>query len=191
MTANHAPHSGNPAHRLESPARLAELRPVETLRRIGTREGSVVADIGTGSGIFALAAATLTHAAVYALDIRADMLEIVAHKAGQAGAANVQGVLVTEQGFGLPQGTTDVALMCTVLHEIADKARFLADAAALLKSDGRLAVIEFHKRETPMGPPIPRRLGQPELMEAAAGAHLSFAEAFDLGDNFYCAVFTR
>ena len=189
--ADHTSHSGDPAHRLESPARLAELRLVETLRRIGMREDSVVADIGTGSGIFALAAASLTRGTVYALDIRADMLEIVARKTGQAGAGNVQGVLVTEQGFGLPPGTVDIALMCTVLHEIADKTCFLADAAALLKPSGRLAVIEFHKRETPMGPPIPRRLGQPELMEAASAVHLSLAEAFDLGDNFYCTVFTK
>jgi ubiquinone/menaquinone biosynthesis C-methylase UbiE len=180
-----------PESKLENPARLNELRPVETLKRIGLGEESVLCDIGAGTGIFALAAASLTRGAVYALDIQDSMLEIIARKAAQADAENVRCVKVTDEGFGLPPGVADIALMCSMLHEVADKVRFLTDAAALLKPGGRLAVIEFHKRETPMGPPLSRRLGPDEVAEAAASARLSPSDAFDLGENFNCAVFSK
>jgi AcrR family transcriptional regulator/precorrin-6B methylase 2 len=176
--------------KLENPARIAELRPVETLAHIGLTEGGVLCDIGAGTGLFTLAAASLTRGAVVALDIREDMLGVIARKAAEAGADNVRCVRVTDAGFGVAPGTADIVLMCTVLHEIADQPRFLADAAALLKPGGRLAVIEFHARPTAMGPPVPHRIGRQALLDMAAAAGLLTADAFDLGDNFYCAVFT-
>jgi len=177
--------------KFENPARLAELRPEETLRRIGLAGEGVFCDIGAGTGVFALPAAGITRSIVYALDIQDAMLDIVARKATQAGAENVRCVLVTDAGFNLPPGIADIALMCSMLHEIADKECFLADAAALLKPNGRLAVIEFHLRETPMGPPVSRRLGPDKLAKVAAAAGLSPADIFDLGENFYCAVFFK
>jgi hypothetical protein len=42
-----------------------------------------------------------------------------------------------------------------------------------------------------MGPLLSRRLGADEVAEAAASARLSPSDAFDLGENFYCAVFSK
>jgi ubiquinone/menaquinone biosynthesis C-methylase UbiE len=179
-----------PGMKLENPARVAELRPAETLRRIGLTESGVLCDIGAGTGLFTLAAAAITHGAVYALDINGDMLDIIARRAAETGADNIHCVPVTGAGFDLSPGTIDIALMCTVLHEVPDKPGFLSDAAALLKPQGRLAVIEFHARQTPMGPPIPRRIGQPELLAIADAAGLTAVDTYSLGDNFYCAVMT-
>jgi len=178
-------------NRFENPARLAELAPAATLARLGFSAQSVLCDIGAGTGVFTLPAAALTSGTVYALDISDDMLSIIARKAAQAGADNVRCVKVTETGFNLPPGVADLVLMCSMLHGMPDKPRFLSDAAALLKPEGRIAVIEFHYRETPMGPPVPRRLGPDDLTRFAPAAHLSRADMFDLGDNFYCAVFTK
>ena len=178
-----------PEIKFENPARLAELAPAETLRRIGLTQGSVLCDIGAGTGVFALPAAALTHGTVYAIDINPDMLAIIARKAAEAGAANVRCVQVTEGGFNVAPGTADIVLLCSMLHGMPDMPQFVRDAAALLKPHRRLAVIEFHYRETPMGPPVSRRILPADLDAMAAAAGLVPADAFTLGENFYCAVY--
>lgn len=69
--------------KLENPARLAELNPKATLKRIGLRVGDVLCDIGAGSGIFAIPAAQITCGLVYAVELRADMLGIITDKASR------------------------------------------------------------------------------------------------------------
>lgn len=182
-----------PEQKLEKFERVKELKPAETLRRIGLAPEAAFADIGAGTGLFTLAAAALTRGTVYALEIDPELLDIIARKADAAGADNVRCSRVTDEGFALPQGAVDVALLCTVLHNpgIPDKVRFLSDVAALLKPGGRLAVIEFHKRETPMGPGVEKRLGPDAVDALTSAAAFSPADAFDLGDNFYCAVYRK
>ena len=181
--------SGDPVVKFENPARLLELAPEETLRRIGLTEDSVLCDIGAGTGVFALPAAALTHGTVYAIDISDDMLAIIARKAAQAGISNIQCVKVTDAGFGVAPGTADIVLMCSMLHGMPDMPQFIKDAAALLKPGGRLAIIEFHYHETPMGPPVSRRILPADLDAMAAAAGLCPADSFILGENFYCAVY--
>ena len=55
--------------KLENPARIAELSPQNTLKRIGLEPGMVFADIGAGTGIFAIPAAIMTREKVFALEI--------------------------------------------------------------------------------------------------------------------------
>ena len=179
----------DPIMKFERPTRLAELAPEETLRRIGLNEDSVLCDIGAGTGVFALPAAVITHGTVYALDISDDMLAIITQKAVQAGISNIQCIKVTDAGFGVAPGTADIVLMCSMLHGMPDMPQFVNDAAALLKPHGRLAVIEFHYRETPMGPPVSRRILPADLDAMAAEAGLKPADSFTLGENFYCAVY--
>ena len=175
--------------KLENPARLAELNPEYTLRRIGLNDGDALCDIGAGSGIFTIPAARLTRGMVYAIELRADMLNIIAEKARAASLDNVVPMLSDGASYAVADGAADIALAVTVLHEIADKAAFLKEVKRLLKPGGRMAVIEFHKRETPMGPPVARRLSKEDVGAVFADAGFATCDAFDLGDNFYCMVF--
>jgi ubiquinone/menaquinone biosynthesis C-methylase UbiE len=81
--------------------------------------------------------------------------------------------------------------MATVLHEIADPSTLLKEIGRILKPGGTLAVIEFHKRATPMGPPVSHRLGRDEVRVLLDGMPFSVREDMDLGENFYCLTFTR
>ncbi len=68
------------AHRiekLENPARLEELAPENTLKRIGLEPGMTFADIGAGTGIFAIPAAKMTTEKVYALEISEEMIQLL------------------------------------------------------------------------------------------------------------------
>ena len=88
----------------------------------------------------------------------------------------------------VPDRSADLALVATVLHEIPEKAPFIREIHRLLKPDGRLAVIEFHARITPFGPPPSERLSQVDVITQLETHGLMLQDKFDLGANFYCAI---
>jgi hypothetical protein len=60
-----------------------------------------------------------------------------------------------------------------------------------LEIAGKIAVIEFLKHETPMGPPTARRISKGEVADVMQAVGLSVIDDYDLGANFYCMVFSR
>ena len=160
-------------HKLENPVRVAELNPPETLRRIGLKPGDGFIDVGAGTGLFAFEAARLTRGSVYAVEISLEMLRVLAEKRENGGLENVQILGGIEL---VPDGAADLALLCTVLHELDEPMSVLGHIRRALKPGGRLAVIEFHDRATPMGPPAAHRIGEAEAKRLLADAGFS-AEA--------------
>ncbi len=175
--------------KLENPIRLAELKPLETLKKIGLQDDQLVCDIGAGTGIFTIPAAHITRKKVYAVDINDEMLTIISRKAAAEGLDNIESMNLTDGHFQIMDHSIDIALLVTVLHEIDNSGLLLGEIKRILKTDGRIAVIEFHKRETEMGPPIGRRLGKDQVKAMLRLTGFEVQEEFDLGDNFYCLVF--
>jgi ubiquinone/menaquinone biosynthesis C-methylase UbiE len=177
-------------NRFENPARVAEMNPSVTLQRIGLHDGGILCDIGAGSGVFAVPAARMTTNTVYALEISDEMISILREKTVEEGLPNLRAIKVQGKDFGVADSTADVVLLATVLHEIKDRPVFLKSVKRLMNRHGRTAVIEFHKRETPMGPPLAHRLGRDETASEMQEAGFALVDDFDLGPNFYCLVFS-
>ena len=91
----------------------------------------------------------------------------------------------------LPEQSADLALLCTVLHEIDAQEAFLTQIAARLKPAGRLAVIEFHKNQTPYGPPIAIRISPEDVLRLAAPSGLCESERFTLGESYDCLLLQK
>lgn len=179
----------NKQTKLENPLRLEELKPIDTLIKIGLQENYRVGDIGAGSGIFTIPAAMITKNKVYALEISDEMLSVIGEKAKVEGATNIELIKVQGDHFDLLDDSIDIALMVTVLHEIPDTTVFLEEVKRILMDHGKIAVIEFHKRETSMGPPVEHRMGKDEVIDRLTNRGFMVSDEFDLGDNFYCLVF--
>lgn len=175
--------------KLENPDRLQELNPLETLRRIGLKDNQTVCDIGAGSGVFTIAASKMTKGKVYALEINDEMLTLICKKTQSEGINNVEVVKVENDFFNVESNIVDVAIIVTVLHEVKLKSTFLLEVKRILNPRGKVAVIEFHKQVTPMGPSIEHRLGENELTELFSKSGFTSQVKFNLGDNFYCAIF--
>jgi len=179
--------------KFENPTRLAELNPKETLRRIGLSEYDVVCDIGAGSGIFTIPAAQLTSNSVFALDINDEFLEIIKGKANDEELPNIKPMKVAgdHYNYDIEVNSVDLVIMVTVFHEIADKEPLFTELRRILKSSGKLAIIEFHQRQTPMGPPVSHRIGREQVIELGKVKSFGISDEFDLGDNFYCIVLQK
>lgn len=175
--------------KFEHPVRLAELDPAGTLARLGFGNGMALADVGAGTGIFSIPAAAMTDQTVYALEISDDMLSILEEKIQAAGVSNLKTVKVTDDRFDLPDHCADLGLFVTSFHEVEHRGPILSELVRILAPQGRVAVIEFHPWETPMGPPLDHRITR-EAIQEEFGAHgFALQEEIILGDNFYCLVY--
>ena len=179
----------NKLMKFENPVRIEELKPKETLKRIGLQGNHVLCDIGAGSGIFTIPAAMVTKNKVYAFEINDEMLSIIGEKARKEGIENIRLIKVRDDHFDAEGDSVDIVLMVTVLHEIHNTSVSLEEVKRVLKDNGKFAVIEFHKRKTPMGPPTAHRMGKEEVRDMLENIGFVVLEDFDLGDNFYCLVF--
>jgi len=177
--------------KLKNPVRVNELAPSETLKRIGLGSNDVFCDIGAGVGVFTIPAAMITKNIVYAMDINNDSLETIKSIAEKEKLENVKVLLIEKYPYGIENGSIDKALLCTVFHEIENKDSLFSEIKRIIKKDGRLVVIEFHKRETPMGPPVIQRVSKEEVMIYSTKNGFKAVEDFMLGDNFYCIVFQK
>ena len=176
-------------NKLENPTRLKELNPTETLIKIGVNENPTICDIGAGTGIFTIAASELTENKVYALEINPDMLSLINEKAKSNNISNIELVAVENDYFDITTNSIDIAIVVTVFHEIQNKPTFLSEVMRILKPTGKVAFIEFHNRVTPMGPPPAHRIGIDDLKQTLTNNCFIEIGRFDLGENFYCAVF--
>ncbi len=130
---------------LECPEKLAELRPIETLKKIGLGEHDVVCDIGAGTGIFTIPAAQITQNAVFALETHDAFLQIIQEKAENQKLPNIKTLKVTDDRFELEDGSADFMILSTVLHEIENKEVFLTEIKRVMKNTAKLSIIELHK----------------------------------------------
>jgi len=172
---------------LESPAKLAELSPKETLIKIGLGEHDVVCDIGAGTGVFTIPAAQITKNSVFALDINDKFLEIIKEKAENQQLSNIQAMKVINNRFDIEDGSVDFIILVTVLHEIEDKEAFLTEVKRIMQGTAKLVIIELHKN-TPIGPPNAPRLSMDEVIMMCQGVGFSRVNEFNLGSNYYCVV---
>jgi len=108
------------------------------------RPGDTVIDVGCGPGYFTLPLAETVGPTgrVVAVDLQPAMLEQVRVRAARAGLADrVELHPCAADTLGdLP--VADALLAFAVVHELPDVARFWCEAAAALRPDGRLLLVE-------------------------------------------------
>lgn len=137
---------------LENPDRVAALQVDRVVATLGITPGMRVADLGAGSGVFtiALARAVGPNGAVYAIDIDAGLLAIVTDKVKAAGLANVRTVVAGETDPRLPE-PVDLLFICDTMHHLPNPAEYVKPFGAWLRTNGRVAVIDFAPGKWPAG----------------------------------------
>jgi ubiquinone/menaquinone biosynthesis C-methylase UbiE len=150
------------AHRLEDPERLLWLPPGEVLTLLALKPGMRVADIGAGTGYFALPIAREIGATgkVFAVDVEPEMLAKLKRKIESSDVhGNIELVEGEASKTPLPDGQLDLLLMANLWHEIDDPEEVLHEARRLLGCGGRLAILDWRPDvNRPPGPPLEHRI---------------------------------
>jgi ubiquinone/menaquinone biosynthesis C-methylase UbiE len=160
--------------RLEDPGRARWQRPARLVRALGLRRGQTVAEVGAGSGyvVRRLARAIGPRGRVYAVDAEPRMLPVLVERLRRARIANVTPVLGRDDDPLLPARSCDLVLVVNTYHHFPGGPRYLRRLARLLRPGGRLVNVDFHRRETPVGPPVERRIAREVFLREARRAGL-------------------
>jgi len=167
---------------LDDPARDAYQKPDEVMKALALREGEVVADIGSGSGYFALrfARAVGEKGLVYAVDISPDMVRHLNRRLRDEGVRNVVPVLAEPDDPLLPDASVDRFVIVDTWHHVEGPAAYLALLKRMLKPGGQVVHIDFQKRSLPVGPPAEMKIAREDLVKQmeAAGFRLAAEHTF-------------
>jgi ubiquinone/menaquinone biosynthesis C-methylase UbiE len=127
---------------VHNPIRRRYMQPV--LERVGLRAGEHVLELGPGPGAFSLDAARMLGPAgrLIAVDIQPEMIARLERRAREAGVSNIETHVAGAHTLPLEDESVDRAFLVTVLPEIPDRPRALAELRRVLKAGGVLSVTE-------------------------------------------------
>ena len=163
----------------------------QVVEALGLRPGQDVADIGAGTGYFSVrfAKAVGPGGKVFAVDIDQGLIDHLNERAKDAGLSNLEAVLAPTNDPLLSEKSLDIVFVCDVIHHVQDRQGYYAKLSGALRPGGRLAIVDFHKRETPVGPPVAMKIAREDLISELREAGFVLAQSFDFLPHQYFLVF--
>jgi len=150
----------------ESPERTAWQQPDAVVASLALRPDAAIADLGAGTGYFAVRFAAAAPAGkVYAVDIEPTMVAWLGDRAQTEGLANLEAIQAEPNDPRLP-AAVDVVFMCNVFHHLADPRAYFKAVAAKLEPAGRVVIVDFRKDnpEDAPGPPAQMRMSAEQII---------------------------
>jgi len=165
----HALHNDPKAYiaALEDPARDAWQKPHDVVMALDIQPGSMVADIGAGSGYFTFRFARHvgTKGRVYAVDVSSDMIAAISQKMSSLPVGTLAPILARPDDPLLPAGKIDLVFICDTWHHIDDRVAYAGKLESALAPGGRVVIVDFHKRDIPVGPNAAMKLAREDVLK--------------------------
>jgi ubiquinone/menaquinone biosynthesis C-methylase UbiE len=179
-------------HKLEDPERPKWLPPDEAVRLLGLKAGVTVADVGAGTGYFAIPFAGAV-AQVYAVDPQPELLAILKDKLRQPGMpSNILLVQGTAAATELPSACCEVVFLANVWHELDEHRAVLREAARVLTPGGRIGILDWRiDMAGPPGPPAQHRISMEEVIAMLRSEGWGTRHSDPLGRYSYMVVASR
>ncbi len=175
---------------LESSDRDAWQRPDEVVAALKLYPDAWVADVGSGPGYFTRRLArAVPEGVVFAVDVEPRQLDRLNEHLGNEGLRNVVPVLAPPEDPRLPPRLFDVILVVNTYHHFPQRVRYLERLRSALRPAGRLVVIDYHKRDLPVGPPPDHKIDREVVIQEARQAGLTLTDAPDFLPYQYFLVF--
>ncbi len=158
---------------------------------------TVLLDMACGVGNYAIEIARQIKktGTVHALDLWEAGIDKLRLKAGSLGLDNIEATVCdVSRKIPLDDGSVDICLMATVLHDLVEDGtdrETLAEIVRVLKPAGRLAVVEFKKMPGPPGPPEKVRLSPEVLAKMLEPLGFQSLKTIELGSTTYLSLFER
>ncbi len=170
--------------------------PRSNILQMGIREGMQIADLGAGSGHYAIAAAAAIgrDGKVYAIDVQEEILKHLldtAHRTGHRTIETIWGNVEKPGGTKLRPNSMDAVLCCNLLFQVEHKESLVSEIERILKPGGKVLVIDWSGAYGGMGP-------HPEHVVTEHAAEILFISTgfykvknFRAGAHHYGVVFEK
>lgn len=130
---------------LEREERNREERTDLLLAALDLKPGTVVADIGAGTGYLSrrMAPAVMPGGKIWAVDVQPEMVNLVMASAKRSGLTQIEARLSAVDDVKLPASSVDLAIMVDVYHELAYPYEVMTSLLKALKPGGRMVFVEY------------------------------------------------
>lgn len=170
------------AKEFDDPSRDAWQEPDRVIAALELAPEHVVADVGAGTGYFAVRLArVVTAGEVIATDIEPDMVRYMTERAAREGLGNLRAVTTPPDDPQLHD--VDRVLVVDVWHHLGDRAAYARKLAAALRPGGLVAIVDF-KLDTAHGPPREHRLAPQVIIDELAAAGLPAKVEAELPEQY-------
>lgn len=171
------------------------LKPENIIAYCDIKAGSKVTDFGCGSGFYALAMAKQVGntGRVACVDVQDAKLAATKSITLQHNLNNVEVYRADlEKPFaGMGHGTEDLVLVASIIHEVKDRQALLKNAYGLLKTGGRLIVVDWKAEASPFGPSMEKRFSEHDIRTMLEGMGLRFVKELPSDLYHYAMVFEK
>ena len=173
------------------------LSPDKVLFATGLAAGQTVVDLGAGSGFYAIAAAKIVGETgnVFVADILESALEHVSAEARLKFLRNIKtfrcDLEKPQSCLNVTEGSVDLIIMANILHQIGNKNNLMSEAYRLLKSGGKLLLIDWNHKPSTIGPVVDSRIDEDATRQLALKFNFKFNRGVDTDNYHYGLVFVK
>ncbi len=169
--------------------------PVKNLKAFDLREDMVVADLGAGSGFYALPAASMVpKGKVYAVDIQRDFLTTIRNRAVETHLDNLEilwGDVEKLGGTKLGDSVVDAVIASSILFQVEDKEKFIQEARRILKPSGKLLLIDWSDSSSGIGAGFKKIVPKGEARALFEQGGFSWSRDIPAGEHHYGMIFSK
>lgn len=170
--------------------------PQHNIEQLGLSDGMIVADLGAGSGFYTVEAAKAVAPTgkVYAVDVQKDLLERLRKEAVRNHLRNIDviaGDLEHLGGSKIRESSCNAVIASNVLFMLEDKKTFLTEVKRILKTGGRLLLIDWVASFSGMGPHTNHVVYKDDALKMALGVGFTFEKEINAGGHHYGIIFRK
>ncbi len=170
--------------------------PAKIIAQLDLQSGSRVAEIGTGSGAYSLAAAKAVgeHGKVFAVEVQKELLSRLEKEVRAQRIFNIDTVWGDAEAVGgtkLADGSCDAAIIANVLFQSPEKAALAREAARITKPRGRVLVVDWSGSYGGAGPAPFAVVSKAKAQEIFENAGFASERAVDAGAHHYGIIFRK
>lgn len=133
---------------LERSERQQEENSNLAISKLPLNSGSVVADIGAGSGYYSFRIAKkIPQGKVFAVEVQDEFIKLLNSRKKEQNTTNVEIIKGSEKSPNLPENSTDLAIMVDVYHELLYPQEMLQGIRKSLKPGGKLLLLEYRAED--------------------------------------------
>ncbi len=160
------------------------------------QNGDMVADLGAGGGLPTMQASRLVgeQGQVYSVDIVKGTLSEIESKARMTGVHNIKTIWSNLEIVGatkINEGSLDFALLFNILFQSKKHYEILAEAARLLKVNGKLLIVDWSDTSQGFSPDDSMKVDQTQVIEYARQNNLILDRDFQAGKYHFGLIFIK
>jgi len=170
--------------------------PKRNIEQFGLIPGMKVADLGAGSGFYALASAQTVgnSGRVFAIDIQKDLLTKLKNIANHEKMHNIEtiwGDLEMVGGTRLQDGSVDAVIISNILFQISNKDQFFQEVRRILKSNHHALLVDWADSYNGLGPPKADIITESSAKKLFEEKNFEFVRSISAGDHHYGMIFNK